>query len=37
VWTARTYDEHQVIAAGSAVDVVQIDGATAVVLSVESP
>lgn len=35
VWTARSYDEHQVIAAGSAVDVVQIDGATAVVLSAE--
>ena len=35
VWTARAYDEHQVIAAGSAVDVVQIDGATAVVLSAE--
>src|SRR3954470_526725 len=35
VWSARTYDEHQVIAAGSTVDVVQIDGATAVVLSAE--
>src|SRR3954453_17293651 len=35
VWTARTYDEHQVIAAGAAVDVVQIDGATAVVLSAD--
>src|SRR3954451_22347943 len=35
VWTARTYDEHQVIPAGTAVDVVQIDGATAVVLSAE--
>jgi membrane protein implicated in regulation of membrane protease activity len=35
VWTARTYDDDQVIAAGDAVDVVQIDGATAVVLSAE--
>src|SRR3954454_10784586 len=35
IWAARTYDEHQVIAEGSAVDVVQIDGATAVVLSAD--
>ena len=37
VWTARAYDEQQVIPAGAAVDVVQIDGATAVVLSAEAP
>jgi membrane protein implicated in regulation of membrane protease activity len=37
VWSARPYDEHHVIAAGSAVDVVQIDGATALVLSADSP
>ncbi|HET7530277.1 MAG TPA: NfeD family protein [Mycobacteriales bacterium] len=35
VWTARPYDEHQVIPAGAGVDVVQIDGATAVVLPVD--
>jgi membrane protein implicated in regulation of membrane protease activity len=35
VWTARPYDERHVIPAGTAVDVVQIDGATAVVLSAE--
>ncbi|HET6816905.1 MAG TPA: NfeD family protein [Mycobacteriales bacterium] len=35
VWSARPYDEHHVIPAGTAVDVVQIDGATAVVLSAE--
>jgi membrane protein implicated in regulation of membrane protease activity len=35
IWTARPYDEHAHIAAGTAVDVVQIDGATAVVLSAE--
>jgi membrane protein implicated in regulation of membrane protease activity len=35
VWTARSYDQHQVIPAGAAVDVVQIDGATAVVLSAD--
>ena len=37
VWSARPYDEHLVIPAGTPVDVVQIDGATAVVLSAESP
>ena len=37
VWSARPYDEHHVIPAGTAVDVVQIDGATAVVLSAEAP
>ena len=37
VWSARPYDEHRVIPAGTAVDVVQIDGATAVVLSAEAP
>jgi membrane protein implicated in regulation of membrane protease activity len=32
IWTARTYDESHVVAAGAAVDIAQIDGATAVVL-----
>ena len=36
IWSARPYDEHQHIPAGAAVDVVQIDGATAVVLSAET-
>lgn len=35
VWSARTYDDTHVIAAGAAVDVAQIDGATAVVLPLE--
>jgi membrane protein implicated in regulation of membrane protease activity len=35
VWTARTYDDSHVIAAGSSVDICQIDGATAVVLPLE--
>lgn len=30
-WSARSYDEHQVIEAGTMVDVLEIDGATAVV------
>ncbi|HXT46021.1 MAG TPA: NfeD family protein [Pseudonocardiaceae bacterium] len=30
-WTARALDESQVIPAGTTVDVIQIDGATAVV------
>jgi membrane protein implicated in regulation of membrane protease activity len=30
-WTARSYDEHVVIPAGTAVHVIQIDGATAIV------
>ena len=30
-WSARSYDQHQVIAAGSTVSVIEIDGATAVV------
>jgi len=30
-WTARALDESQVIPAGATVDVIQIDGATAVV------
>lgn len=34
-WTARSYDEHRVIPAGSRVDVIEIDGATAVVLPLE--
>ena len=37
VWSARTYDETHVIAAGAAVDIAQIDGATAVVLPLEIP
>jgi membrane protein implicated in regulation of membrane protease activity len=35
VWTARSYDDDVVIPAGAAVDVAQIDGATAVVLPLE--
>lgn len=31
VWSARALDEHQVIPPGTAVDVMEIDGATAVV------
>jgi membrane protein implicated in regulation of membrane protease activity len=31
VWSARAFDESQVIAAGSQVDVMEIDGATAIV------
>ena len=34
VWTARTYDDGVVVPAGAAVDVVEIDGATAVVLPI---
>lgn len=37
VWTARTYDDSHVVAAGAAVDIAQIDGATAVVLPLELP
>jgi len=37
VWSARTYDERDVIPAGSSVDIAQIDGATAVVLPCELP
>ncbi|HEU5034627.1 MAG TPA: NfeD family protein [Mycobacteriales bacterium] len=36
VWSARCYDERVVIPAGAAVDVAQIDGATAVVLPLEA-
>ena len=36
VWTARSYDETQVIRAGASVDIAQIDGATAVVIPLES-
>lgn len=36
VWTARSYDPSAVIAAGRTVDVVSIDGATAIVLDTES-
>ena len=35
VWSARTYDPHVVIEAGRNVEVVQIDGATAVVYESE--
>ena len=35
VWSARTYDTSQVIPAGGRGDVVEIDGATAVVLPLE--
>jgi membrane protein implicated in regulation of membrane protease activity len=37
VWSARAYDESHVIPAGATVDVAQIDGATAVVLPLETP
>jgi membrane protein implicated in regulation of membrane protease activity len=37
VWTARSYDDDMVIPAGAAVDVAQIDGATAVVIPLEKP
>jgi membrane protein implicated in regulation of membrane protease activity len=37
VWSARTYDERDVVSAGAPVDVAQIDGATAVVLPLELP
>jgi membrane protein implicated in regulation of membrane protease activity len=37
VWTARAYDDGSVIPAGAAVDIAQIDGATAVVLPLEKP
>lgn len=36
VWTARSYDETAVIPAGARVDVIEIDGATAVVLPLET-
>ncbi|HEY1451669.1 MAG TPA: NfeD family protein, partial [Solirubrobacteraceae bacterium] len=32
VWTARSYDEHEVIPAGERVEVVEIRGATALVM-----
>ena len=35
MWSARTYDPHVVIEAGRNVEVVQIDGATAVVYESE--
>jgi membrane protein implicated in regulation of membrane protease activity len=31
VWSARTFDENQVIAPGTLVDVMEIEGATAIV------
>ena len=37
VWSARTYDETHVIAAGAAVDIAQIGGATAVLLALWIP
>jgi membrane protein implicated in regulation of membrane protease activity len=37
IWSARPYDDATVIPAGARVDVAAIDGATAVVLPVESP
>jgi membrane protein implicated in regulation of membrane protease activity len=37
VWSARTYEPSHVIPAGAAVDIAQIDGATAVVLPLELP
>jgi membrane protein implicated in regulation of membrane protease activity len=35
-WSARCYDDSQLIPAGAAVDIAQIDGATAVVIPLES-
>jgi membrane protein implicated in regulation of membrane protease activity len=37
LWSARTYDERHVVTAGAAVDIAQIDGATAVVIPLEIP
>lgn len=37
VWTARAYDETQVIPAGRTVDVLRIEGATALVHALELP
>lgn len=37
VWSARSYDGHQAIPAGAQVEVLAIEGATALVYSVESP
>ncbi len=37
VWSARTYDDQQVIPAGASVDVAQIDGATAVLIPRDLP
>jgi membrane protein implicated in regulation of membrane protease activity len=34
VWTARAYDETQVIPAGTTVDVIEVDGATVLVYSI---
>jgi membrane protein implicated in regulation of membrane protease activity len=36
VWSARAYDETQVLAAGTSVDVIKIEGATALVYGSES-
>ena len=35
VWSARAFDENQVIPAGTPVDVMEIDGATAIVYPLE--
>ncbi len=35
VWSARAYDETQVLAAGTSVDVIKIEGATALVYGSE--
>jgi membrane protein implicated in regulation of membrane protease activity len=37
VWSARSFDPHHAIEAGRTVDVVQIDGATAIVYESEIP
>jgi membrane protein implicated in regulation of membrane protease activity len=37
VWSARSYDDTQVIEPGSAVDVIEIKGATALVYEAEAP
>jgi membrane protein implicated in regulation of membrane protease activity len=37
IWSARSYDGHQVLPVGSRADVIDIDGATALVHSLEHP
>ena len=37
VWTARSYDEDQVLEPGQSVDVMEIRGATALVYGSEAP
>jgi membrane protein implicated in regulation of membrane protease activity len=37
IWTARSYDEEQVLEPGQSVDVIEIKGATALVYGSEAP